>query len=221
MVFQGFVTVAVIVTLNALQISSQCPECLTKTHPQDAFCQDDFVIRTTITDMKETGDDPTTPEIDPKTSYKIDIVKVFKEPAVPSIEATCIASSLSGNATVGCFFSLHALNASLPCGVELEVDSLQEYLISGTVEDGKMIIDACSLAIPWEEVTGHMKIGLNKRYKKNCQCETGEDKCIVEPPEDELCFCQYATCVEVKKVGCAPVCKWKKSKTFKTCLGSA
>ncbi|OWF42324.1 metalloproteinase inhibitor 2-like [Mizuhopecten yessoensis] len=206
MIYQGLiVTVGVIVTLNALQISCQCLECPTKTHPQDAFCQDDFVIRTTITDVTE---------VDPKTSYKIDIVKVFKEPAVPSIVPTCVPSGLS--VPPECFFSLHVLNASLPCGVELEVG--QEYLISGTEEDGEMIIDACSLAIPWEEVTSHMKIGLNKRYKKNCQCQTGEDNCIVEPPEDELCFCQYATCVEVKKDDCAPVCKWKKSKTFKTCV---
>ncbi|XP_069141404.1 metalloproteinase inhibitor 3-like [Argopecten irradians] len=190
-----------------------CPD---KIHPQDAFCSSDFVMRTTVTDITMVGDDPETADLDPQIKYNIIIDKVFKEPSVPSVEATCVVESLTSNATVGCFFSLCTLEQ---CSVQLDVD--QTYLISGFVVDGQLKIDECGLHIPWEEVTSHMKIGLNKRYPNNCQCSTGEDKCIIDPPPTDICFCQYASCVEVQKEGCAPECKWKKSNTFKSCVQQA
>ncbi|XP_060064884.1 metalloproteinase inhibitor 2-like [Ylistrum balloti] len=214
---RGFAeTLVILVIVNSLETSCTCPACPTKVHPQDAYCNGDFVIKASITDMTMVGDDPETPEDDPTTQYSISIDKVFKEPPVPTVEATCVVESLASNATAGCFFTLITLKEPQPCGVELNVD--ETYLISGFEEDGKLKIDECGLNIPWDEVTPHMKIGLNKRYEKNCQCPTGEGKCVADPASADICFCRYATCVEVQKEGCAPECKWFKSRSLKQCV---
>ncbi|OWF42323.1 metalloproteinase inhibitor 3-like [Mizuhopecten yessoensis] len=192
------VRVAILLAFLTLT-NGMCPICPDKVHPQEAFCAADFVIKATVDDLTNFGDDPLTTDIDPQDKYKVFVEKVYK-----------------GNVTTDCYTYVWTLRGSLPCGVELTLE--KTFLISGVIEEGVLIMDACGLHEPWDDVTSHMKIGVNKRYEKNCQCEIGDDRCKVDPALDKSCYCKYATCVQFAQAGCAPECKWKQSQSFSTCI---
>ncbi|XP_033745747.1 metalloproteinase inhibitor 2-like [Pecten maximus] len=198
-------TIAILLVFNVFRTSGMCPLCPDKVHPQEAFCKADFVIKATVEGLTNYGDDPLTPEFDPQDEYTVIVEEIFK-----------------GNVTKGCYEIVWAFRDTLPCGVGLTID--QTFLLSGTEESGDLILDPCGLHTNWNDVTSHMKIGVNKRYKKNCQCEIGESKCQIDPSlisEQKDCFCKYATCVESTKAGCAPECKWKESKSFGPCFDNS
>ncbi|XP_069141210.1 metalloproteinase inhibitor 3-like [Argopecten irradians] len=195
-------TLAILLNFNILTIYGMCPQCPDKVHPQEAFCKADFVIKAVVDDLTNYGDNPLTPEVDPRDKYTIIVEKIYK-----------------GNVTLGCYEEVWTLRDTLPCGVGLIIG--EKYLLSGTIEVGDLVLDPCGLHEPWEEVTSHMKIGINKRYEKNCQCEVGESNCQIDTgliPAQKDCYCKYATCVDSSKAGCAPECKWKESKTFGACF---
>ncbi|XP_060064885.1 metalloproteinase inhibitor 3-like [Ylistrum balloti] len=194
-------TVVILSLFNIFEISGMCPICPDKVHPQEAFCAADFVIKATVADLTYFDDDPLTANNDPQDQYKVFVDKVYK-----------------GNVTEGCYSYVWTLRDTLPCGVGLTLD--ETFLISGSNDEGELIVDPCGLHVFWGNVTSHMKIGINKRYEKNCQCEVGAGRCQVDPLLNEDCYCKYATCVVFTKTGCAPECKWKQSQSFTPCLSN-
>ncbi|KAJ8367545.1 hypothetical protein AAFF_G00315180 [Aldrovandia affinis] len=85
--------------------------------------------------------------------YDIKQIKMFKGPD-HDIEAILTDSS------------------SAMCGVTLETNGKNEYLITGRPEaDGKMHVNLCDLIMPWDTISSAQKRGLDHRYQRGCECK--------------------------------------------------
>ncbi|XP_059393311.1 metalloproteinase inhibitor 4-like [Carassius carassius] len=53
------------------------------------------------------------------------------------------------------------------CGINLQND---EYLLSGHVKDGRVLVNLCDLVKPWKELSRAQKLNL-RLYRRGCVCE--------------------------------------------------
>ncbi|XP_043933990.1 metalloproteinase inhibitor 4 [Protopterus annectens] len=122
-------------------------------HPQEAFCHADIVIRAKVTGKKLVS--PSDNERDPfrVIQYEIKQIKMFKGfEKIKDVQ-----------------YVYTPLYSSL-CGVNLEVNSKKQYLLTGQISNGKVNIHLCNFIIPWEGLSLYQKKNLNHRYHMGCEC---------------------------------------------------
>ncbi|XP_016112043.1 metalloproteinase inhibitor 3-like isoform X1 [Sinocyclocheilus grahami] len=124
-------------------------------HPQQQFCASDIVIR-----AKVIGTVPSTlPQL---TAYRIQTIQTFKQ-LDKKIFQVIYTSQTS-------------------CGINLENG---EYLLSGPVKDGRVVVNLCDRVEPWNQLSRVQKMYLS-RYQSGCVCEispcTGAS-CLIEIPQ--------------------------------------
>ncbi|XP_043107546.1 metalloproteinase inhibitor 3-like [Puntigrus tetrazona] len=109
-------------------------------HPQQQFCASDVVIR-----AKVIGKVPSSrPQL---TAYKIQTVETFKQLDKKRIQV------------------IYSTQTS--CGINLESS---EYLLSGHVEDGVVVVESCDRVERWDSLSSAQKRYLSM-YQKGCVCE--------------------------------------------------
>ncbi|XP_042589470.1 metalloproteinase inhibitor 3-like isoform X4 [Cyprinus carpio] len=121
-------------------------------HPQQQFCSSDIVIRAKVIGKVSS----TVPRL---TAFKIQTIETFKQSDKKRIQVI--------------------YSPQTSCGISLYNG---EYLLSGRVEDGRVIVDLCDLVEPWNQLSQVQKASLSM-YQKGCVCEispcTGES-CLIE-----------------------------------------
>ncbi|XP_061702905.1 metalloproteinase inhibitor 2-like [Syngnathoides biaculeatus] len=115
------------------------------THPQQAFCQADVVIKAKVVGGKADGD-----FIKP-IKYDIKQTKMFKGPDKD-------------------FDAIYTAPTSSLCGVTLAKGI--EYLIAGRLEsDGSLHVTLCNFLEPWDVLSATQKKSLVQRYQMGCDCK--------------------------------------------------
>lgn len=109
-------------------------------HPQQMFCASDVVIRAKVIRKVRS----THPGL---TAYKIKTIKTFKRLDKKRIQVIYTSQT--------------------SCGINLENG---EYLLSGHVEDGVVVVDLCDLVERWDRVSSVQKVYLGL-YLRGCVCE--------------------------------------------------
>ncbi|XP_044137148.1 metalloproteinase inhibitor 3 [Bufo gargarizans] len=117
-------------------------------HPQDAFCNSDIVIRAKVVGKKLMNDGPFG-----TMRYTVKQMKMYRGfKKMPLVQYIYTESSES------------------LCGVKLEVNKYQ-YLITGRVYEGKVYTGLCNLIEKWDKLTLAQRKGLNHRYHQGCNCK--------------------------------------------------
>lgn len=117
-------------------------------HPQDAFCNSDIVIRAKVVGKKLMNDGPFG-----TMRYTVKQMKMYRGfKKMPQVQYIYTESSES------------------LCGVKLEVNKYQ-YLITGRVYEGKVYTGLCNLIEKWDKLTLAQRKGLNHRYHLGCNCK--------------------------------------------------
>ncbi|XP_042589467.1 metalloproteinase inhibitor 3-like [Cyprinus carpio] len=149
------VTVALLFFLSVAlneQVTEGCT-CLPR-HPQQHFCTSDIVIRAKVIEKVSC----TRPGLN---AYKIQTIQTFKQLDKKRIQV------------------IYTRTTPNFCGISLYND---EYLLSGRVEDGRVILNLCDLVKPWNQLSQVQKEYLSI-YQKGCVCEispcTGES-CLIK-----------------------------------------
>lgn len=168
-----------------------CCSCL-PTHPQQQFCNSDFVIRARALSRTE-EEVPVENGFGTRTKavYNVKVLEGFK------FDGTCIDYDSVKLYT--------AVNSAL-CGVYMDIDS--EYLLTGTNKNGRREIHSCSLNSKWEYLDNCTKKNLlNDVYKQNCLCNVTScfgKECNTVPNGD----CVYNI---TKRENWSSVCKAKET----------
>ncbi|KAI7804049.1 TIMP metallopeptidase inhibitor 2b precursor [Triplophysa rosa] len=123
------------------------------THPQQAYCNADIVIRAKVVGHKEvvTGNDINGNPVK-MILYDIKQTKMFKG---PDGEIDTIITGPS---------------AAL-CGVHLDSND-KEYLITGNLDsNGTLRVNLCDYIESWESLSLTQKKSLGQRYQMGCECK--------------------------------------------------
>ncbi|TRY82717.1 hypothetical protein DNTS_018777 [Danionella cerebrum] len=136
-----------IFTLAVLEDVSEACTCL-PTHPQDAYCHADVVIRAKVVGKKLLNPGPSA-----RLRYTVKQMKMYK-----------------GFEKMQHVQHIYTYESESMCGIKLEINKYQ-YLISGRVHDGKLYTGLCSFTRRWEQLTLAQKKGFNHRYQLGCSCK--------------------------------------------------
>ncbi|CAM4421478.1 hypothetical protein PO909_002329 [Leuciscus waleckii] len=123
-------------------------------HPQQAYCNADVVIRAKVVGRKEvvTGNDAYGYPIK-MIRYDVKQIKMFKGPE-GEIETVFTGPS------------------SALCGVSLESNGKQEYLITGKMDSNDTLrVNLCDYIESWESLSLTQKKCLGERYQMGCDCK--------------------------------------------------
>ncbi|XP_041035593.1 metalloproteinase inhibitor 3-like [Carcharodon carcharias] len=126
-------------------------------HPQQAYCQADVVIKGKIVGSKMiTRDNSDDSHGFPWIEYEVQQQKMYK-----------------GFEKIQQVEYVYTPLADFVCGMVLGPDEMnQDYILSGTVEaDGKVYINICSFNRPWSQLTHAQQTSLDGRYKDGCRCK--------------------------------------------------
>uniref|UniRef100_A0AAX7TFB5 Metalloproteinase inhibitor 3 n=1 Tax=Astatotilapia calliptera TaxID=8154 RepID=A0AAX7TFB5_ASTCA len=132
-------------TLHVNQLTEGCSCALT--HPQDAFCNSDIVIRAKVVGKKLLRDGPFG-----TMRYTVKQMKMYK-----------------GFEKVQHVQHIYTDASESLCGVKFDINKYQ-YLITGRVYDGKVYTGLCNLNERWERLSLSQKKGINHRYQLGCNC---------------------------------------------------
>ncbi|NP_776898.2 metalloproteinase inhibitor 3 precursor [Bos taurus] len=117
-------------------------------HPQDAFCNSDIVIRAKVVGKKLLKEGPFGTMV-----YTIKQMKMYRGfTKMPHVQY------------------IHTEASESLCGLKLEVNKYQ-YLLTGRVYDGKMYTGLCNFVERWDQLTLSQRKGLNYRYHLGCNCK--------------------------------------------------
>lgn len=117
-------------------------------HPQDAFCSSDIVIRAKVVGKKLLDDG-----FFGTMRYTVKQMKMYR-----------------GFNKVQHVQYIYTEASDSLCGVRLQVNKFQ-YLITGRVYEGKVYTGICNFIMPWEKLTLLQRKGLNHRYQLGCSCK--------------------------------------------------
>ncbi|XP_008399693.2 metalloproteinase inhibitor 3 [Poecilia reticulata] len=132
-------------SLQVPQLTEGCSCALT--HPQDAFCNSDIVIRAKVVGKKLLRDGPFG-----TMRYTIKQMKMYK-----------------GFEKVQHVQHIYTDASESLCGVKFEINKYQ-YLITGRVYDDKVYTGLCNFNERWERLSLAQKKGFNHRYQLGCNC---------------------------------------------------
>ncbi|XP_004713240.2 metalloproteinase inhibitor 1 [Echinops telfairi] len=134
-------------------------------HPQMVFCSSDFVIRAKFMGAPEVN------ETMLYQRYEIKMTKMFK------------GFDILGDASDIRF--LHTPIMESICGyIHKSQNRSEEFLITGTLQNGHLHITMCSFIVPWNRLSAAQRRGFTKVYAGGCE------KCTVFPCTSVPCKLQ-------------------------------
>ncbi|XP_034508610.1 metalloproteinase inhibitor 1 [Ambystoma mexicanum] len=201
----GMVAVALLLVTSGrpLEACSCGPQ-----HPQTAFCYSDVVIRGRIVGEVKLNRNNSTAEEPSWTRYQIKVNKIYKGfDLITDLE-----------------FLYTPMHDSL-CGYNHPSNNKsEEFLFSGHIVDGKVMISVCGFNSPWSKLTPNQRRGLAHIYKNGCNCvivPCSAPPCSVSSPKECLWTdalmsrswvghqAQYLACVHKGN----DECKWESMKS--------
>ncbi|XP_072377224.1 tissue inhibitor of metalloproteinase [Diabrotica undecimpunctata] len=126
-------------------VCSDACSCMPQ-HPQEHFCNSDFVILARVKRERILGDTKV---------YKVRVRKEYK------VSEKGILALKSGRLLTPKYGAM--------CGVDLEVGKL--YVISGNIVTLKANINMCGMSIEWNHLTRRQRKGLRLLYRHGCTCK--------------------------------------------------
>ncbi|CAH1783550.1 unnamed protein product [Owenia fusiformis] len=214
--------------LNALIDTVLSCSCM-PAHPQEHFCNADFVIKAKFKGKKllyskninEVEGHNITHRFPTEIMYHTRISKVYKETeAYNGVSHTSLYTAAEGAA----------------CGVT-DLKEQTKYLISGNVVGGKARTGTCEWVQEWNKVHVRYRKGVQFIMEKHCDCKVvpcfdketcdklnkeykkgKENQCAWPFLDDPTnCYSTYAMCQKRKEGGC----QWTRPKAWRTCLQKA
>ncbi|XP_066154092.1 metalloproteinase inhibitor 3 [Euwallacea fornicatus] len=189
-------TLSLAVLVSSISYCHGC-SCM-QAHPQEHYCNSDFVILARI--KKEQIMESTASKV-----YKVRIRKEFK------ISEKGLAALKSGK--------LHSAMSSAVCGVDLKVGKL--YVISGTINSLRAQVNICNMIKEWNELSKRQRKGLRMLYKRGCECKIKNCTfgwCSKSRPKDS---CIWKSECETRDGICLRQahgsCMWNKNKQLTSC----
>uniref|UniRef100_A0A8C6UK78 Metalloproteinase inhibitor 3 n=1 Tax=Neogobius melanostomus TaxID=47308 RepID=A0A8C6UK78_9GOBI len=143
--YQHLVSLLFVFSSLQLQLADGCSCALT--HPQDAYCNSDIVIRAKVVGKKMLRDGPFG-----TMRYTVKQMKMYK-----------------GFEKVQHVQHIYTDASESLCGVKFDINKYQ-YLITGRVYDGKVYTGLCNFNERWERLSLAQKKGINHRYQLGCNC---------------------------------------------------
>ncbi|XP_071961129.1 metalloproteinase inhibitor 3-like [Antedon mediterranea] len=211
----------VVVWIEAGSMGSDCGfNCVPK-HPQQKYCDADFVIRGQVKNRNYTTKDGM-PNMETGMGgdmpfnyyivYTVAIEKVFKGPSYYEEGMEMYIKTEASNSM---------------CGIG-NLMNRKSYLLSGQKEEDTMMnINGCNWVTEFKKLTSAQKTGVKRQYGANCnsceiedcenrQCKaSAKTRCVYNPAGSKSCHQQFSYCI-LKKNG---VCKWdRKRDEMKECL---
>ncbi|XP_053329448.1 metalloproteinase inhibitor 1 [Spea bombifrons] len=118
-------------------------------HPQSAYCNSAVVIRGKFVAQTDSE------KREHWNQYRIKTTKVFKAPE-----------------DMGDIEVVHTSKTESLCGYEHKsTNRSEEFLITGSIVDGMVVITACGFIAPWDSLTIFQKKGFSQMYEKGCSCQ--------------------------------------------------
>ncbi|XP_041709770.1 metalloproteinase inhibitor 3 isoform X1 [Coregonus clupeaformis] len=140
---------------SSLQIHELTEACsCALSHPQDAYCNSDIVIRAKVVGKKLLKDGPFG-----TMRYTVKQMKMYK-----------------GFNKMQHVQHIYTDASESLCGVKFDINKYQ-YLITGRVFDGKVYTGLCNFNQPWERLSLAQKKGINHRYQLGCNCRVSGNNC--------------------------------------------
>lgn len=140
--------ISLLLVFSSLQVPQLTEGCsCALTHPQDAFCNSDIVIRAKVVGKKLLRDGPFG-----TMRYTLKQMKMYK-----------------GFDKVQHVQHIYTDASESLCGVKFEINKYQ-YLITGRVYDDKVYTGLCNFNERWERLSLAQKKGFNHRYQLGCNC---------------------------------------------------
>ncbi|KAK9890802.1 hypothetical protein WA026_012146 [Henosepilachna vigintioctopunctata] len=164
-------------------------------HPQEHFCNADFVILARIKRQRVVND---------TVVYKIRIRKDYK------LSEKAYVALKSGRIITPKYDSM--------CGLQLEMGKL--YAISGRVRSLKAYVNMCGYAEKWEDITRRQRKGLRKMYRYGCTCKIRRCRSTYCPKNvntcnwTSACHTQEGICLRQAN----NQCNWTKNALLGRCL---
>ncbi|XP_056444079.1 metalloproteinase inhibitor 3 isoform X1 [Gadus chalcogrammus] len=132
-------------------------------HPQDAYCNSEIVIRAKVVGKKLVKDGPFG-----TMRYTVKQMKMYK-----------------GFEKIHHVQYIYTVASESLCGVKFDINKYQ-YLITGRVFEGKFYTGLCNFIEKWERLTLAQKKGFNHRYQLGCGCRvSGPAGCEPSPGHKE------------------------------------
>ncbi|CAH1773239.1 unnamed protein product [Owenia fusiformis] len=144
-----------------VQCLDEC-DCPIK-HPQQHFCEADFVILA-VCDRKKTMFLSATEK---KITYSITTETILKgKDALANIEQDEL-TTISNNAD---------------CETAVMLETGQKYVITGKIDGDKLILPTCSWSISWKDTSMRQKRKLSRNtYGENCKCVDSIQSVDIDP----------------------------------------
>ncbi|XP_038594851.1 metalloproteinase inhibitor 3 [Micropterus salmoides] len=140
--------ISLLFVFSSLQVNQLTEGCsCALTHPQDAFCNSDIVIRAKVVGKKLLRDGPFG-----TMRYTVKQMKMYK-----------------GFEKVQHVQHIYTDASESLCGVKFDINKYQ-YLITGRVYDDKVYTGLCNFNERWERLSLSQKKGINHRYQLGCNC---------------------------------------------------
>ncbi|XP_022296385.2 metalloproteinase inhibitor 3-like [Crassostrea virginica] len=171
------------VVLASVYTYTEACTCLPQ-HPQQQFCNADFVIKAKILKRKQTNAD-----IFSNVIYTVKILQDYKNHKGQYKQRTQNIYTASNSAACGSFFEIG-----------------KEYIITGSIRDGRWSTNLCRWNPQVSLLSSYQKDALRFGfYKKNCKCEIKEcfgntcppadrNSCVIKKGADIRCFYSNNSC---------------------------
>ncbi|XP_076266058.1 tissue inhibitor of metalloproteases isoform X2 [Rhynchophorus ferrugineus] len=135
----------------SIQYGMAC-SCM-KMHPQEKYCNDDFVILARVKKFRHLN----------KSDYGFYKVVVRKEFKMSEKGSVALKSGV-----------LHTAIDESVCGVTLKPGAT--YVLSGRIVNLKARINLCGMAMEWKTTTRRQRKGLRMLYEQGCNCTISKNK---------------------------------------------
>ncbi|XP_069823185.1 metalloproteinase inhibitor 4 [Dendropsophus ebraccatus] len=123
-------------------------------HPQQQFCNTDTVVRAKVIGEKLI---PSTDSFDSTIQYEIKVIKIFK-----------VFEKMTD------IHYVYTSSESSVCGVRLEWANKTEYILGGSIYDGRVRINLCGLVSTWDSLSPFQVKSLTQPhlgYQQGCACK--------------------------------------------------
>ncbi|KAG7468715.1 metalloproteinase inhibitor 2-like [Solea senegalensis] len=139
------ITLAILCVWQA-EVAETC-RCIWR-HPQEQFCSADMVMKAKVLGGLKVG----------ITSHGNFSIKGYHIKQLKSFKRNCIEIN-----------TIYTNPSSASCGITLKYNT--EYLLSGSLRDGKMHVSSCDFVRQWDTLTDSQREGVVSNYEQGCGCK--------------------------------------------------
>ncbi|XP_058510509.1 metalloproteinase inhibitor 2-like [Solea solea] len=139
------ITLAILCVWQA-EVAETC-RCALR-HPQEQFCSADIVMKAKVLGGLKVG----------ITSHGNSSIKGYHIKQLKSFRGNCIEIN-----------TIYTHPSSASCGITLNYNT--EYLLSGSLRDGRMHVSSCDFVKQWDKLTDSEREGVVSNYELGCGCK--------------------------------------------------